>query len=153
MATFKKWNHTAKNKIALKLSSNLLFLRHKGYANKYVFNCFLKSIQFIFLIVQTMSTIMVIIFWDFLIFYQIFLSPQMKRSVIISNKHGIYELLYELPNDLRLTILGNYGSISKIHRIIAKFLVFLSNENFFNTSKNLLKNRNWMWKCPIWHKS
>ena len=37
-----------------------------------------------------------------LIPYQIFFSPQVKRTVIISNKHGIYELPYELPNDLRL---------------------------------------------------
>ena len=40
-------------------------------------------------------------------FKQIFLSAQVKRSVIISNKHGIYELPYELPNDLRITILRN----------------------------------------------
>ena len=33
-------------------------------------------------------------------FYQIFLSPQVKRIMIIGNKHGIYELLHELPNDL-----------------------------------------------------
>ena len=33
--------------------------------------------------------------------YQIFLSPQVKRIEIISNKHGIYELSYELTNDLR----------------------------------------------------
>ena len=32
-------------------------------------------------------------------FYQIFLSPKVKRIVIISNKHGIYELPHELPND------------------------------------------------------
>ena len=37
----------------------------------------------------------------FLIFYQIFLSPQAKRIVIISNKHSIYELPHELPKDLR----------------------------------------------------
>ena len=43
-----------------------------------------------------------IVFEDFLILYQNFFSPQVKRSVIISNKHG----LYELPNDLRLRILG-----------------------------------------------
>ena len=35
-------------------------------------------------------------------FYQVFLSPQVKQSTIISNKHGIYELPHELPNDLRL---------------------------------------------------
>ena len=31
-----------------------------------------------------------------------FISPQVKRSMIISNKHGIYELPPELPNHLRL---------------------------------------------------
>ena len=35
-------------------------------------------------------------------FDEIFLSPQVKRIVIISNKHDIYELPNELPNDLRL---------------------------------------------------
>ena len=40
-------------------------------------------------------------------FYQIFLSPQVKRSAIISNKNGIYKLPHELPNDLRLRILEN----------------------------------------------
>ena len=40
-------------------------------------------------------------------FYQIFLSPQMKRCAIITYKHGIYELPHELPKDLRLRILYN----------------------------------------------
>ena len=40
-------------------------------------------------------------------FYQIFLSPQMKRSAIVSYKHGKYAMSYELPNYLRLRILGN----------------------------------------------
>ena len=56
---------------------------------------------------EIFQTILVIIFWDFLMFYQIFLSPQEKRIVIISNKRGIYELPHELPNGLRLRILGN----------------------------------------------
>ena len=47
-------------------------------------------------------TIIFIIFWDFLMFYQIFLSPQVKRWAIITYKHGIYQLPHELPNDLRL---------------------------------------------------
>ena len=37
--------------------------------------------------------------WDFLLFLRIFLSPQVKRIVIITNKHGIYELPHELSND------------------------------------------------------
>ena len=45
------------------------------------------------------ATVIFIIFWDFLMFCQIFLSPQEKRCVIISYKHGIHELPRELPND------------------------------------------------------
>ena len=52
-------------------------------------------------------TILVIIFWDILMFDKIYVLPQAKRIVIISNKHGIYELPHELPNDLRLRTLGN----------------------------------------------
>ena len=33
-------------------------------------------------------------------FYQIFLSPQVKKCAIITYEHGIYELLHELPNNL-----------------------------------------------------
>ena len=33
--------------------------------------------------------------------YQIFFSPQVKRNMIISNKHGIYELPHELTNDVK----------------------------------------------------
>ena len=34
-------------------------------------------------------------------FYQTFLSPQVKRCAIITYKHGIDELPYELPNNLK----------------------------------------------------
>ena len=37
---------------------------------------------------QHQSTIMDIILWDIFILYQILFSPQVKWSVIISNKHG-----------------------------------------------------------------
>ena len=46
-------------------------------------------------------------FVTFWMFYQIFLSPQVKRWAIITDKLGIYELSHELPNNLRLTILAN----------------------------------------------
>ena len=52
------------------------------------------------------STIIFIIFWGSLMFYQIFLSPSVKRCTIITYKHGIYGLPHELPNDLRLRFLG-----------------------------------------------
>ena len=40
-------------------------------------------------------------------FYQIFLSPQLKRCLTITDKHGIYHLVHDLANDLRLRILEN----------------------------------------------
>ena len=42
-----------------------------------------------------------------LMFDKIFVLPQVKRIVIISNKHGIYEFTHDLPNDLRLWTSGN----------------------------------------------
>ena len=50
---------------------------------------------------KKLQTIMAI-FWDILMFDQILLSPQVKGSMIISNKHGMYELPHNLPEDLRL---------------------------------------------------
>ena len=52
-------------------------------------------------------------------FWQIFLSQQVKRWAIITYKHGIYELPHELPNDLRLRILGNIRKVYKLYRMIA----------------------------------
>ena len=37
----------------------------------------------------------------------------MKQSVIISNKQVIYELPEEMPNNLRLRILGNWQRSGK----------------------------------------
>ena len=50
---------------------------------------------------------MEIIYWEFLMLYQIFFSPQVKQSVIISNKQGVYKLSREVLNYLRLRILEN----------------------------------------------
>ena len=50
-------------------------------------------------------------------FYQIFHPPQVKRWAIITYKHGIYEL----PNDLRFKIVGNYRKASKFHTMIAQY--------------------------------
>ena len=70
-------------------------------------------------------------------FEKIFVSPQVKpivnmsnKHVIISKKHGIYELSQDLPNDLRFRTLGNLKKISKLHRIIAWCSVLLSKLKF-----------------------
>ena len=72
-----------------------------------------------------------------------FLSPQVKRIVIISTKNGIYKLSHELPNDLRLRILGNLKILkrSQIFRELQPSAQASSqNENFVSTSKKLFKN-------------
>ena len=40
-------------------------------------------------------------------FYRIFLLPQVKHCAIIADKHGIEEFPDEVPNNLRLRLLGN----------------------------------------------
>ena len=62
------------------------------------------------------STILVIIFGDMLMFYQIFLSPQLKRIVIISNK---YLRVAERLKTYDLTKLGNIKKVSNLHRLIS----------------------------------
>ena len=49
-----------------------------------------------------LSTTMVIIFWDFLMFYPFFLSPQVRWSAIIINNDGTHKFSHELLNDFRL---------------------------------------------------
>ena len=48
------------------------------------------------------ATVIFVIFWDFSMFYQIFLLPQVKQCAITTYKHGMYDLPHKLPNDLRL---------------------------------------------------
>ena len=48
-----------------------------------------------------------------------FLSPQVEQYVIITYKHGIYELPQELPNDVRLRKLGNIRKVSTPYTMIA----------------------------------
>ena len=62
-------------------------------------------------------------------FYQNFISPQVKRIVIISNKNGINEL----PNDIRLRILGNQERLIRSQILLElqpSARSFSQNENF-----------------------
>ena len=71
-------------------------------------------------------------------FNQVFFLPQVKQSIVISNKHGIYELPHVLPNNLRLRILGNQEIPRKPQ---PSAWSSFQTENFVNTSKKLLRNR------------
>ena len=85
---------------------------------------------------------MIITFWDFLMFDQIFLSLRVKPSEIISSHHGIHDLPLKLLNDLRSLKITNY---QENHKTSYNYSLVSSsyNENFVNTSKKLLKNRTW----------
>ena len=92
--------------------------------------------------------------------------PQVKRSFIISNKNDIPVLSREFPNDVKLRILQTHGifaaggganahtrkkkkaydlrklgHLKKITKLLRAWTSF-QNENFVNTSKKNLKNRN-----------
>ena len=56
---------------------------------------------------------MFIIFSDILIDEQIFFSPEVKTSVIISNKHGIYELPHGVAERLKTWEIRKYQKNSK----------------------------------------
>ena len=61
----------------------------------------------------------------------------MKGITIISNRHTIYELPKELPNDLRLKILGNEEVSAKSQNFIDLWPSAQRcsrNDNFVNTN-------------------
>ena len=81
-----------------------------------------------------------IMFSDFLMVEQVFLSPQVRQSMIISNKHVIYDFSHKLLN--------NYIGSQEISRKSQNFVELLpsalsssQNEKFVSASKNLLKNK------------
>ena len=58
------------------------------------------------------NTVLVIIYWNFTVFQYRSDLPQVKRNLISGIANLVNEFPHELPNDLRLTILGNIRTIS-----------------------------------------
>ena len=80
-----------------------------------------------------------------MIFDQIFLSSQGKRSVIIGNEHGIYELPHELPYNSKLRILEHQeilGKSQNFMKLMPSVERYSKNESFVNDSQKKKKNRN-----------
>ena len=71
---------------------------------------------------------------------QMFLSPQVKRGMITSNKHAIYALSHELPNYLRL--LKDKNNLKTPWNYNLAPSLPLPPKNLANTSQTLLENRN-----------
>ena len=77
-------------------------------------------------------------------FYQIFLSPQVKRSTIISYKQGKYELPHELLNDLRLKSLPTkQNQHQKYHILRWSPQLKISHHYRTKTRTNTLPNPFW----------
>ena len=58
--------------------------------------------EYISLCVQRLQwSTMDVIFWEFLVLYKFFFPPQVKRSVIISNSHGIYEFPWRVAEQIK----------------------------------------------------
>ena len=60
--------------------------------------------------------------------YQMFLSQQVKRNVIITNKHGKYWLTDELPNNVKLKKISKFQM--KIFPLPARNYLKLDTELF-----------------------
>ena len=65
-------------------------------------NKFQVKLTILFFLIKFAQKRYFIVSCDFLMFYHNFLLPQVKRCAIITEKHGIYKLPRELPNDLQL---------------------------------------------------
>ena len=68
-------------------------------------------------------------------FYQTFLLAQMKRIMIISNRHGTYELPKKLLNNLDSQPLKIILGRSETLLNYSLMLILPQNEEFANTSK------------------
>ena len=62
---------------------------------------------------EIFQTILTTIFWNFSIFYHRPDQPQVKRKVVATTTSLVYGFSHELPNDLRLRILGNKEMLGK----------------------------------------
>ena len=86
-----------------------------------------------------------VLFWDLLIFYQSFHSPEVKGDVIISNKDGNYEFRPNLSKDLRLLRSKEIFNFKKTLKTAQDFSSVhrhpLKNKMFCSLFTKLLKTR------------
>ena len=78
-----------------------LFVRDKSLEYKSMLIFFMNYSLLAYVMKKKKPATIFIIFWDFLVFCQISLSPQVKQCPMITCKHDLCELPHELPKDLR----------------------------------------------------
>ena len=96
------YNRTKATKVISSCTSKLFSLNNSNSSSKEPSSSSSQKYS-----LDAIATIIFVIRWDFLISYQISLSPPLKRCAIITHNYGIYKLPHELPNDLELRILAN----------------------------------------------
>ena len=77
-------------------------------------------------------------------FYELFLSLQLKRCGIVTYKNGTKEASQELGRDLRIRNWGNWEISGKCLNFIDRYpsgQCSCQNENFVDTIKQFMKNR------------
>ena len=75
-------------------------------------------------------------------FYQTFLSPQMKQCTIITYKHGIYKFPHELPNNFRFrTPRGMGGPLCPKKKKKKKTLRILGNQEILGKCLNFIESQ------------
>ena len=92
--------------------------------------------------VRLLSTILVIIFWNFTMSQYRSKSPKVKRNLVSSIASLVYELPHELPNDLR--ILGNQKILEKSQILVEtqpSVLFLFQTLNLGKSSQKTRKNR------------
>ena len=91
---------------------------------------------------KILKTIIVIIPWDLLMFYEILLSLEVKRCGIVTYKKGIYQVPQELLNDWINSNWGYYETSGKCVNLkdgYPRAQCSCKNENFVDTVKQFLK--------------
>ena len=94
-------------------TADLFIFTEEILHGKYRFLCYASQAWFSYVL----PTIIFIIFWDSLMFYQIFFSPQVRRCAIITYKHSIYGL----PNDLRKWVNNQFHNILRLFDALPNF--------------------------------
>ena len=98
-------------------------------------------------LVHCLTTIMVMILSEFLTFYQVFLLPQVKRSLIISNKLVYTSCLRSCRTTYEIRKVQDNVKTSWKYTLV--LILPPPPKRIVNTSQRLLENRNWTF--PVVH--
>ena len=98
---------------------------------------------------EIFQTILTTIFWNFSIFYHRPDQPQVKRKVVATTTSLVYGFSHELPNNLRLRILGNKEILGKSLIWFEKGQVSLPEIKLWNSNQKSRHNQISKFSSPV----